>query len=166
MVQLSHSYMTTGKTAALTRQTFVSKVMCLLFNMLSMFVISFLPRRKCLLILWLQSPSALIYEPPKIKSVTIPIVSPSLCHEVVGPDAMISGSPCPCTLTISTLSCVCFCPRLAAPLSALPFLPSVPLKSLLRHYLQKSHPWHLLSTFFFKLWYLVLSRKLRNNYWI
>ena len=82
-VQLSHPYMTTGKTIALTRWTFVDKVMSLLFNMLSRLVISFLPRSKQLLISWLQSPSAVILEPPKIKSLT---VSPSICHEVMGPD--------------------------------------------------------------------------------
>ena len=80
MIQLSHPHMTTGKTIALTRQTFVGKVMSLLFNMLSTFVIDFLPRSKCLLISWLQSPSAVILEPPKIKSVTVFIVSPSVCH--------------------------------------------------------------------------------------
>ena len=89
IVQLSHPYMTTEKTIALTRQTFVGKVMSLLFNMLSRLVITFLPRSKCLLISWLQSPSAVILEPPKIKSATISIVSPSLCHEVMGLDAMI-----------------------------------------------------------------------------
>jgi len=88
-VQLSHPYMITGKTIALTRLTFVSKVMSLLFNMLSRFVIAFLPRSKHLLISWLQSPSAVILEPKKIKSVTVSIVSPSICHEVMGPDAMI-----------------------------------------------------------------------------
>ena len=86
IVQLSHPYMTTGKIIALTRQTFVGKVMSLLFNMLSKLVIAFLPRSKCLLISWLQSPSAVILEPPQIKSDT---VSPSICHEVMGPDAMI-----------------------------------------------------------------------------
>ena len=80
--------MTTGKTIALTRQTFVYKVMFLLFNMLSRFVITFLPRSKHLLILWLQSPSAVILEPPKIKFLTVFIVSPSICHEVMGQDAM------------------------------------------------------------------------------
>ena len=75
MVQLSHPYMTTRKTIALTRQTFVSKVMSLLFNMLSRLVITFLPRRKCLLISWLQAPPAVILEPKKIKSVTVSIVS-------------------------------------------------------------------------------------------
>ena len=85
-VQLSHPYMTTGKTIALTRQTFVGKVMSLLFNILSRLVITFLPRSKHLLISWLQSPPAVILEPPKIKSVT---VSPSICHEMMGPDAMI-----------------------------------------------------------------------------
>ena len=80
MVQLSHPYMTTGKNIALTRQTFVGKVVCLLFNMLSRLVIGFLARSKRLLISWLQSPSAVILEPPKIKSAT---VSPSICHEVM-----------------------------------------------------------------------------------
>ena len=89
MVQLSHPYMTTGKTIALTIKTFVGKVMSLLYNMLSRFVIDFFPRSKCLLISWLQSPSAVILEPQKIKSVTVSIVSPSICHEVMGPDAMI-----------------------------------------------------------------------------
>ena len=88
MVQLSHPYMTIGKTIALTRWTFVGKVMSLLFNMLSRFVIAFLPRSK-LLNSWLQPPSAMILEPKKIKSVTVSIVSPSICHEVMGPDAMI-----------------------------------------------------------------------------
>ena len=86
IVQLSHPYMTTGKTIALTRQTFVGKVMPLLLNMLSRLVITFLPRSKCFLISWLQSPSTVILEPRKIKSAT---VSPSICHEVMGPDAMI-----------------------------------------------------------------------------
>ena len=89
IVQLSHPYMTTGKTIALTRQTFVGKVMSLLFNKLSRLVITFLPRSKHLLISWLQSPPAVILEPPKIKSVTIPTVSSSICHEVMGPDIMI-----------------------------------------------------------------------------
>ena len=81
--------MTTGKTTALTRRTFVGKVMSLLFNMLSRLVIAFLPRRKRLLISWLQSPSAVILEPPRKKSVTVSTVSPSICYEVMGPDAMI-----------------------------------------------------------------------------
>ena len=86
MVQLSHPYMTSGKTIALTRRTFAGKVMSLLFNMLSRMVIAFLPRSKCLLISWLQSPSTVILEPPrKIKSLTVSTVSPSICHEVVGP---------------------------------------------------------------------------------
>ena len=84
MVQLSHPYMTTGKTVALTRWTFVGKEISLLFNTLSRFVIAFLPRRKHLLISWLQSPSAMILELPKIKSVTVSTVSPSICHEVRG----------------------------------------------------------------------------------
>ena len=81
--------MTTGKTVALTRQTFVDKVMSLLFNMLSRLVIAFLPRSKHLLVSWLQSPSAVISEPTKIKSVTVFIVSPSICHKVAGPDTTI-----------------------------------------------------------------------------
>ena len=89
IVQLSHPYMTTGKTIALTRWTFVDKVMSLLFNMLSRLVITFLPRSKHLLISWLQSPSAMILEPRKIKSATVSTVSPSIYHEVMGPDAMI-----------------------------------------------------------------------------
>ena len=88
-VQVSHPYMTTGKTIALTRWTFVGKVMSLLFNMLSRLVITFLPRSQCLLISWLQSPSVVILKPSKIKSATVSPVSPSICHEVMGPDAMI-----------------------------------------------------------------------------
>ena len=90
MVQVSHdSYMTIGKTRALTIQTFASKVMSLLFSMLSRLVIAFLPKSKCLLILWLQAPSAVILEHKKIKSVPVSIVFPSICLEVMGPDAMI-----------------------------------------------------------------------------
>ena len=81
--------MTTGKTIALTKWTFVGKVMSLLLYMLSRLVITFLPRSKCLLISWLQSPSAVILEPKKIKLVTVSTVSPSICHAVMGPDAMI-----------------------------------------------------------------------------
>src|SRR5574341_1445962 len=81
-VQLSYPYVTTGKTIALTRQTFVGKGMSLLFNMLSRSDITFLPRSKCLLISWLQSPSAVILDPPKIKSATVSTVSPSICHEI------------------------------------------------------------------------------------
>ena len=88
-VQLSHPYMTTGKIIALTRWTFVGKVMSLFFNMLSRLVITFLPRSKHLLISWLQSPSAVILEPKQIKSVIVSTVSPSISHEVMGPDAMI-----------------------------------------------------------------------------
>ena len=88
MIQLSHPYMTIRKTIALTRWTSVGKK-CLLFNMLSRFDIPFLPRSKHLLISWLQSPTAVILEPKKIKSVTVSIVSPSICHEVMGLDAMI-----------------------------------------------------------------------------
>ena len=89
IVQLSHPYMTTGKTIVLTRRTFLGKVMSLLFNKLSRLLITFLPRSKCFLISWLQSPSAVILEPKKIKSVTVSIVFPSICHEMMGPNAMI-----------------------------------------------------------------------------
>ena len=89
MIQLSHPYMTTGKTISLIRWTFVGKVMSPLFNMLSRFVRAFLPRSKCLLISWLWSPPAVILEPRKVKSLMVFIVSPSICHEVMGPDAMI-----------------------------------------------------------------------------
>ena len=89
IVQLSHPHITTGKTIALTRRTFIGKVMSLVFNMLSRLVITFLPRSKHLLISWLQSPYAVILEPRKIKSATVSTVSPSICHEVIGLDAMI-----------------------------------------------------------------------------
>ena len=89
IIQLLHPYLTTGKTTSLTRRTFVGKVMSLLFNMLSRLAITFLPRSKHLLISWLQSPPAVIWEPPKIKSATVSTVSPSICHEVMGLEAMI-----------------------------------------------------------------------------
>ena len=89
IVQLSHPNMTIGNIIALTTQTFVGKVRSLLLNMLSRLVITFLPRSKHLLISWLQSPSAVLLEPPQIKFVTVSIVFPSICHEVMGPDAMI-----------------------------------------------------------------------------
>ena len=89
IIQILHPYMTTGKTIAFNRWTFIDEVMSLLFNMLSRLVIAFLPRSKRLLISWLQSPSAVILEPPQIKSITVSIVSPCICHEVMGPDAMI-----------------------------------------------------------------------------
>ena len=88
-LQLSHPYMTTGKTIVLTRRKFVSQVMSLLLNMLSRLVITFLPRSKCLLISWLKSPSAVIFEPRKIKTDTVSTVYPYISHEVMGPDAMI-----------------------------------------------------------------------------
>ena len=94
MVQLSHPYMITGETIALTRQTFVGKVMSMLFNMLSRLVIAFLPRSKHLLISWLQSPSAVIVEHKKIKSVTVAIVFPSISHKVMGQDSMILVFEC------------------------------------------------------------------------
>ena len=89
ILQLSHTHMTTGKTRALTRQTFVGKVMSLIFNMLPRLLIAFLPSSNRLLISWLQSPSAVILEPKKIKSVTVSIAFPFICHEVMGPDANI-----------------------------------------------------------------------------
>ena len=89
IVQLSHPYTTTGKTIALTRWIFVDKAMSLLFNMLSRLVISFLPRSKHLLISWWQSQSAVILEPPRIKSATVSTVSPSICHEMMGLDATV-----------------------------------------------------------------------------
>ena len=94
MVQFSHPYMTTGKTITLTIQNFVGKVMSLLFNMLSRLVITFLSRSKGLLISRLQSPSAVILEPKKLKSDPVSTVSPSISHEVMGPDAMILGFEC------------------------------------------------------------------------
>ena len=112
IVQLSHPYMTTGKTIALTRQTFVGKVISLFFNMLSRLVITFLPRSKHLLISWLQSPFAVILEPPKIKSLTVSII----CHEVMGPDAMIfifwmlSFKPTPLSLSRGSLVLLHFLP--------------------------------------------------------
>ena len=119
-VQLSHPYMTTGKTITLTRQNFVGKIMSLLLNMLSRLVITFLPRSKCLLISWLQSPSAVILEPKKIKSDTVSTVSPSISHDVMGPDAMIlvfwmlSFKP---TFLLSSFT---FIERLLVPLHFLP----------------------------------------------
>ena len=89
MVQLSYPYMTTGKTRGLTRRTFVGEAMSLLFNMLSRLVIVFLAGSKHLLISWLQSPSVVILEPKEIKSITVSVVSPSMCHEIMGPDARI-----------------------------------------------------------------------------
>ena len=94
MVQLSHLYMTTGKITALTIRTFVSKVMSLLFNMLSRFVIAFLPKSKRLSISWLQSPSVVILEHKKRKSLTVSIVFPSVCHKVMGLDAVSSFFEC------------------------------------------------------------------------
>uniref|UniRef100_A0AC11ECF0 Uncharacterized protein n=3 Tax=Ovis aries TaxID=9940 RepID=A0AC11ECF0_SHEEP len=93
-VQLSYPYMTTGKPIALTRRTFVGKLMSMLFNMLSRLVITFLPRSKLLLISWLQSPSAVILDLPKLKSDTVSTVSPSISHGVMGPDAMVLVSEC------------------------------------------------------------------------
>ena len=98
IVQLSHPYMTTGKTVALTRWTFVGNVMSLLFNMLSRLAIAFLPKSKSFLISRMQSPSAIILEPKKIRSDTVSIVSPSICHEVMGPDRRRQWHPTPVLL--------------------------------------------------------------------
>ena len=95
MVQLSYLYITTGKTIVLTIQTFVGKVTSLLFNTLSMLVVAFLSRSKRLLISWLQSPAAVILEPKKIKSLTVFIVSPSICHEVMNNVILSKTVPCP-----------------------------------------------------------------------
>ena len=109
IVQLSHPYMTTGKTIALIRQTFVDKIVSLLFNMLFRLVITFLPRSNCLLISCLQSPSAVILELKKIKSLTASIDFPSICHEVMGPDATIAKHYCAKSLqsclTLQPMNC-------------------------------------------------------------
>ena len=132
MVQLSHPYMTSGKTIGLTRWSFVGKVMSLLFNMLSRLVITFLPRSKHLLISWLQSPSAVILEPPEIKSVTVSIVSPSICHEVMGPDAMILVFWMLCFKPTFSLSSFTFIKRLFSfSLSAIRVVSSAYLKLLI-----------------------------------
>ena len=133
IVQLSHPYMTTGKTIALTRWTFLGKVMSLLLNMLSRLVITFIPRRKCLLISWLQSPSAVILETKKIKSLTVSIVSPFICHEVMGPDAMILVFYMLSFLPTFSLSSFTFIKRLlsSSSLSAIRVLSSAYLRLLI-----------------------------------
>ena len=133
-VQLSHPYIITGKTIALTRRTFVDKVMPLLFNMLSRLVITFLPRSKCLLSLWLQSPTAVILEPrKKIKSAIVSTVSPSICHEVMGPDAMILVSWMLSFKPTFSLSTFTFIKRLfsSSSLSAIRVLSSAYLRLLI-----------------------------------
>ena len=131
MVQISHPHMASGKTIALTMQTFVSKVMSLLFNMLSTFVIAFPPKSKDLLISWLQSSSAVILEPKKIKSVSVSIVSPSICHEVMGLDAMIlvfwmfSFKP-----TFSRSSFACIKMPFSSSISVIRVMPSAYLRCL------------------------------------
>ena len=132
-VQLSHLYMTTGKTIALTRRTLVGKVMSLLFNMLSRLVITFLPRSKSLLISWLQSPSAVILEPPKIRFDTVSTVSPSICHEVMGPDAMIFVFWVPSLKPTFSLSTFTFIKRLfsSSSLSAIRVVSSAYLRLLI-----------------------------------
>ena len=120
IVQFSHPYVTTGKTIAFTRWTFVGKVMSLLFDMLSRLVITFLPRSKRLLISWLQSPSAVILEPRKIKSDTVSTVSPSISHELMGPDAMIFIFWMLSFKLTFSLSTFTFIKRLFSPLHFLP----------------------------------------------
>ena len=132
IVQLSHPYITTGKTIALTRQTFVGEVMSLLFNMLSRFVITFLPRSKRLLISWLQSPSAVILGCQKKKSVTVSTVSPSICHEVMGQDAMILVFWMLSIKPTFSLSYFIFIKRLfSSSLSAISVVSSASLRSLI-----------------------------------
>ena len=133
IVQLSHPYMTIGKTTALTVQTFAGKVMSLLFNTPSRLVIAFLPRSKRLFISWLQSPSAVILEPEKIKSVTVSIVSPFFCHEVTGPDVMILALWMLSFKPTFSLSSFTFIKRLfsSSSLSALRVMSSAYLRSLL-----------------------------------
>ena len=133
IVQLSHPYMTTGKATALTRWTFVSKpIMSLLFNMLSRLVITFLPRCKCLLISWLQSPSAVILETKKMKSVTVSMVSPSIYHEVMGPDTMIFVFWMLSFKPAFSLSSFTFIKKLfSSPLSAIRVLSSAYLRLLI-----------------------------------
>ena len=133
MVQLSYPYMTTGKTIALTRQTFVGKVMSLLLNMLSRLVITFLPRSKRLLISWLQSPSAVILEPRKIKSDTISTVSPSISHEVMELDAIILVFRMLSFKPTFLLSCFTFIKRLfsSSSLSAIRVVSSAYLRLLI-----------------------------------
>ena len=133
MVQPSHPYMTSGKTMALTRWSFVGKVMSLLFNMLSRLVIAFLPRSKHLLFSWLQSPSAVILEPPNIKSLTVSIVSPSICHEVMGPDVMIFVFWMLSLKPTFPLSSFTFIKRLfsSSSLSAIRVVPSVYMRLLI-----------------------------------
>ena len=135
IVQLSHPYMTTGKTIALTRWTCVDKVMSVLFNMPSRLVIIFLPRTKHLLIAWLQSPSSVILEPRKIKSATVSTVSPSICHEVMGPDAMILVFRMVSFKPIFSLSSFTFVERLfsSSSLSAIRVVTSASLWLLISH---------------------------------
>ena len=133
IVQLSHPYMTNGKTIALIRWIFVGKVMSLLFNMLSRLVITLLPRSKHFLISWLQSPSAVILEPPKIKSATVSTVSPSICHEVIGLDAMILVFWMLSYKPTFSLSCFTFIKRLfsSSSLSAIRVVSSAYLRLLI-----------------------------------
>ena len=125
MLQLSHPHMTTGKAIALTIQIFVSKVMSLLFNMLSRLVIAVLPRSKHLLTSWLHSPSVVILESKKIKSLTVSIVSPSICHDVMGPDAISQHLHCPLFTFIKRLfssSSVITCSKMLFPIKIIEYL--------------------------------------------
>ena len=137
IVQFSHPYMNTGKTPALTRWTFVGKVMSLIFTMLSRLVMAFLPRSKSLLISWLQSPSAVILEPQTIKSATVSTVSPSICHEVMGPDSMILVFWMLSFKPTFSLSCFTFIKRLftTSLLSVIRAVSSASLLIIHHHYL-------------------------------
>ena len=143
--------MTTGKTIALTRWTFVGKVMSLFFNMLSRLVITFLQRSKCLLISWLQSPSAVILEPPKIKSVIVSTVSPSICHEVMRLDAMIIVYWMLSFKPTFSLSSSTFNKRLfsSSSLSAIRVVSSAYLRNILLKYLIDISPGNLNSSLCF-----------------
>ena len=166
MVQLSHPYMTTRKTIALARWTFVGKVMCLLFNMLSRLVITFLPRSKCLLISWLQSSSSVILEPRKIKSATVYTVSPSICHEVMGSDATILVCWMLSFKSTFWLSSFTFIKRLfSSSLSAIRVVSSAYLTLLIFLPAYSSYNWKLITllTTFIQFSPRVLSHSLLSN---
>ena len=154
MVQLSDPYMTTGKTIDLTRWTFVGKVLALLFNMLSRLVIAFLPRSKCLLISWLQSPSAVILGPMKIKSISLSIVSSSICHEVMGLNAMISVFWMLSFKPAFSLSSFTFIKRLfsSSLLSAIWVVSSAHLRLLLVLHPAQHFPWCTLHSRCQQIW--------------
>ena len=152
IVQLSHPYMTTGKTIPLTRWTFVGKVMSLFFNMLSRLVIAFLPRNKCLLMSWLQLPSAVILELKKIKSVMVSIVCPSICQEVMGLDTLILVfwmlSKCCVQFSSVTQSCPTVCDPMNCSMLGLPVHHQLPefTQSHVHRVGDAIHPSHRLSS--------------------